>query len=64
MGRRRLQGLRFHGQGGLAYYYIWFNENNWIQRAAEGGRQEGLEGLHPLVGTYNSWDPTIIEKHM
>ena len=48
----------------LAYYYIWFNENNWIKTVTEGGRKEGLEGLHPLVGAYNSWDPTIIEKHM
>ena len=48
----------------LAYYYIWFNENNWIKTASEGGRKEGLEGLHPLVGAYNSWDPTIVEKHM
>ena len=34
------------------------------ETAAEGGRKEGLEGLHPLVGAYNSWDPTVIEKHM
>ncbi|HUU16346.1 MAG TPA: hypothetical protein VMW72_04285 [Sedimentisphaerales bacterium] len=58
------KGFAFTDKVVLAYYYIWFNENNWIKTAAEGGRKEGLEGLHPLVGAYNSWDPTIIEKHM
>jgi hypothetical protein len=48
----------------LAYYYIWFQEDNWLKTAGSGGRQEGLAGLHPLVGAYNSWDPTIIDKHM
>ncbi len=58
------KGFAFTDKVVLAYYYIWFSENNWIKSAAEGGRSEGLEGLHPLVGAYNSWDPTIIEKHM
>ena len=58
------KGFAFTDKVVLAYYYIWFNENNWIKTTAEGGRMEGLEGLHPLVGAYNSWDPTIIEKHM
>ena len=58
------RGFAFTDKVILAYYYIWFNENNWIKTAAEGGRKEGLEGLHPLVGAYNSWDPAIIEKHM
>jgi len=58
------RGFAFTDKVVLAYYYIWFNENNWIKTAAEGGRKEGLEGLHPLVGAYNSWDPTVIEKHM
>lgn len=58
------KGFAFTDKVVLAYYYIWFNENNWIKTAAEGGRKEGLAGLHPLVGAYNSWDPTIIEKHM
>jgi len=58
------RGFAFTDKVVLAYYYIWFNENNWIKTTAEGGRMEGLEGLHPLVGAYNSWDPTIIEKHM
>ena len=57
-------GFAFTDKVVLAYYYIWFNEDNWIKTASEGGRKEGLEGLHPLVGAYNSWDPTIIEKHM
>jgi len=58
------EGFAFTDKVVLAYYYIWFNEDTWIKTAAEGGRKEGLEGLHPLVGAYNSWDPTIIEKHM
>jgi hypothetical protein len=58
------RGFAFTDKVVLAYYYIWFNEDNWIKTAAEGGRKEGLEGLHPLVGAYNSWDPAIIEKHM
>ena len=57
-------GFAFTDKVVLAYYYIWFNEDNWIKTVSEGGRKEGLEGLHPLVGAYNSWDPTIIEKHM
>jgi hypothetical protein len=58
------RGFAFTDKVVLAYYYIWFSEDNWIKTAAEGGRKEGLEGLHPLVGAYNSWDPAIIEKHM
>jgi len=58
------RGFAFTDKVVLAYYYIWFNENNWIKTVAEGGRKEGLEGLYPLVGAYNSWDAAIIEKHM
>ncbi|MBN2593372.1 MAG: hypothetical protein JXA81_07690 [Sedimentisphaerales bacterium] len=58
------KGFAFTDKVVLAYYYIWYDENYWLKTAAEGGRKEGLEGLHPLVGAYNSWDPAIIEKHM
>jgi hypothetical protein len=58
------KGFAFTDKVVLAYYYIWFHEYDWLRPAAEKGRKEGLEGLHPLVGAYNSWDPTIIEKHM
>ena len=44
------RGFAFTDKVVLAYYYIWFNEDNWLKTAAEGGRKEGLEGLHPLVG--------------
>lgn len=57
-------GFAFTDKVVLAYYYIWFNEDNWLKSKTDGGRKEGLEGLHPLVGAYNSWDPTIIEKHL
>lgn len=58
------QGFAFTDKVVLTYYYIWYDEDRWIKTAEEGGRREGLEGLHPLVGAYNSWDPAIIEKHM
>jgi hypothetical protein len=58
------RGFAFTDKVVLAYYYIWFQEDNWLKTAASGGRREGLAGLHPLVGAYNSWDPTIIDKHM
>lgn len=58
------QGFAFTDKVVLAYYYIWFQEDNWLKTGAAGGRQEGLAGLHPLVGAYNSWDPAIVEKHM
>jgi hypothetical protein len=58
------RGFAFTDKVVLAYYYIWFEQTDWLKPAAEGGRKEGLEGLHPIVGAYDSWDPTIIEKHM
>ncbi len=58
------QGFAFSDKVVLAYYYIWYQEDYWLKPSSEGGRKEGLEGLHPLVGAYNSWDPAIIEKHM
>ncbi|UCE49316.1 MAG: hypothetical protein JSW47_04070, partial [Phycisphaerales bacterium] len=58
------EGFAFTDKVVLAYYYIWYDQDKWIKTAAEGGRKEGLEGLHPLVGAYNSWDPTIIDKHL
>ena len=58
------EGFAFTDKVVLAYYYIWFEQDDWLKPAAEGGRIEGLEGLHPLVGAYDSWDPTIIERHL
>lgn len=58
------QGFAFTDKVVLAYYYIWYDEDKWLKTSSEGGRKEGLDGLHPLVGAYNSWDPNIIEKHM
>lgn len=57
-------GFAFTDKVVLAYYYIWYDESRWLQPESEGGRKNGLEGLHPLVGAYNSWDPAVIEKHM
>lgn len=57
-------GFSFTDKVVLAYYYIWYQEDYWLKSASEGGRKEGLEGLYPLVGAYNSWDPSIIDKHL
>jgi hypothetical protein len=57
-------GFAFTDKVVLTYYYIWYKEDYWLKTSAEGGRKEGLEGLHPLVGAYNSWDLSIINKHM
>jgi hypothetical protein len=59
-----INGFAFTDKVVLAYYYIWYDETKWLKDRADGGRGEDLDGLHPLVGAYNSWDPTIIEKHM
>lgn len=57
-------GFAFTDKVVLAYYYIWWHEDCWLEALGEGGRRSQLEGLHPVVGAYNSWDPCIIEKHM
>jgi len=56
-------GFAFGDKVVLAYYYMWYTEEKWLAPPGEGGRQE-LEGLHPVVGAYNSWDPDIIDKHL
>ena len=58
-----VKGYAFADKVVLAYYYMWYSEDRWINPPGEGRRQE-LEGLCPLVGAYNSWDPYIIEQHM
>jgi len=58
------RGYAFTDKVVLAYYYIWFNEDNWLKPLAEGGSRERISNLHPVVGAYNSWEPDIIEKHM
>lgn len=57
------QGFGFKDKVVLAYYYMWYTEEKWTSQPGDGGRQE-LEGLHPLVGAYNSWDPYIIDRHL
>lgn len=58
------EGFSFTDKVVLAYYYIWFYEDKFIKPSAEGGEKESLAGLTPVVGSYNSWEPAIIEKHM
>jgi Glycosyl hydrolase family 99 len=57
-------GFKFSDKVVLAYYYIWFSEDSWLKDSPKVGGPGRLEGLHPLVGAYNSWEPAIIEKHM
>ena len=57
-----IAGFGFSDKVVLAYYYMWYTEEKWLNPPDEGGRRE-LEGLHPLVGAYNSWDPAIIDRH-
>lgn len=61
--RDAARGYAFDDKIVLIYYYMWYTEEKWIDPPGEGGRRE-LEGLHPLVGAYNSWDPYIIERHV
>ncbi len=58
------EGFSFTDKVVLAYYYIWFHEDKFAKPLTEGGEKERLDGLTPLVGSYNSWEPAIIEKHM
>ena len=53
------QGFRFSDKVVLAYYYIWFSEDSWLNDPH--GR---FENVTPLVGAYNSTEPWIIEKHL
>ena len=52
-------GFSFQDKVVLAYYYIWFSENSWLNDPH--GR---FKNIFPLAGTYNSWEPAIIEKHL
>ena len=62
------RGFAFTDKVVLAYYYIWFSEDNWIKAAAEGGRKEGLEGLldEPRTGQPRKYtaetERTILRK--
>ena len=57
------RGYAFDDKVVLIYYYMWYTEERWINSPEGEGRRE-LEGLFPLVGAYNSWDPYIIERHV
>ncbi|MBN1352662.1 hypothetical protein JXJ21_24960 [candidate division KSB1 bacterium] len=53
------QGFAFDDKVVLAYYYIWFNEDSWLNDTH--GR---FEKVTPLVGAYNSTEPWIVDKHL
>lgn len=52
-------GFAFSDKVVLVYYYIWYDETKFLET-----RKVHLDGLHPLVGAYNSWEPAIIDKHL
>ena len=54
-----VRGYAFNDKVVLAYYYIWFNENTWLNDPI--GK---FKNATPLVGAYNSADPCIIDKHL
>ncbi len=58
------KGFAFTDKVVLAYYYIWFKEEYFLTSRNDEFSKELYEGLHPIVGAYNSWEPGIIEKHM
>lgn len=53
------RGFAFNDKVVLAYYYIWFSENSWLDDP--NGR---FRDVKPLVGAYNSTEPWIVEKHL
>ena len=46
----------------LTYYYIWFTEDWWVGEKSP--TTVFMEGINPLIGAYNSWDPWVIDKHL
>lgn len=57
-------GFTFQDKVVLAYYYIWFSEDSWLKDSPKVGGPGRFEGLHPLVGAYNSWETATVRKHM
>lgn len=55
-------GYSFSDKVVLAYYYIWFAKG-WFD-GTEGNAGNALEDIHPILGSYDSYDPHIIEEHM
>jgi hypothetical protein len=54
-----VRGFGFNEKVVLTYYYVWFNENTWLED------QTGkFKNVTPLVGAYNSHDPGVIDKHL
>ena len=46
----------------IAYYYIWFTKG-WFNNT-EGNAGNALADVHPILGTYDSNNPTVIEEHI
>lgn len=54
-----VRGFSFTDKVVLAYYYIWFSEDSWLNDPT--GR---FQNVTPLLGAYNSTEPWIIDKHL
>jgi len=55
-------GYSFSDKVVIAYYYIWFTKG-WFNNT-EGNAGNALADVHPILGTYDSHNPTVIEEHI
>jgi hypothetical protein len=56
------KGYSFSDKVVIAYYYIWFTKG-WF-KGTEGNAGNALSDIHPILGTYDSQDPNVIESHI
>jgi hypothetical protein len=56
------KGYSFSDKVVIAYYYIWFTKG-WFNNT-EGNAGNALSDVHPILGTYDSHDPSVIEEHI
>jgi hypothetical protein len=56
------KGYSFSDKVVIAYYYIWFTKG-WFE-GKEGNAGGAFKDIHPDIGSYNSYDPHIIEEHI
>jgi hypothetical protein len=55
-------GYSFSDKVVIAYYYIWFTKG-WFNNT-EGNAGNALADIHPILGTYDSNNPTVVEEHI
>jgi hypothetical protein len=56
------RGYSFSDKVVIAYYYIWFTKG-WFNNT-EGNAGNALADVHPILGTYDSDNPAVIEEHI